>query len=112
MLFCESLKKIANRDDWECDMLDTQGMDGEQLSFLGAVDEKPELLLHWVQRLVIQNVESGVVTAASPIVSRVFQELSNDIVSVNDAKRLDNIPFPFPYAQLLSLILLLHGLLM
>jgi len=48
-----------------------------------------------------------VIPIAPPIASRVFQELSNGIVNVQNAKKIREFPFPFPYAQMITTFLLL-----
>mmetsp|Transcript_94699 Transcript_94699/g.253276 ORF Transcript_94699/g.253276 Transcript_94699/m.253276 type:complete len:478 (-) Transcript_94699:429-1862(-) len=40
-----------------------------------------------------------------PILSRCYQELSNGMLGFNQALKLADIPFPFPYAQLLAVVL-------
>merc|ERR1712190_260802 len=41
-----------------------------------------------------------------PILSRVFQELSNGALGFNQAVKLSDVPFPFIFAQLLTLTIL------
>jgi len=54
-------------------------------------------------------MQTGVITAAPPIVSRVFQDLSMGVVTVNNAKKISDTPFPFPYCQSLQMVLLVHA---
>jgi hypothetical protein len=58
--------------------------------------------------LVVQNQRNGIINSPPPIVSRVFQELSRGIVNVQNAKKITEIPFPFPYAQIMTLMILLQ----
>lgn len=44
--------------------------------------------------------------AAPPIQSRMYQELSNGQLGMNQCVKLADVPFPFPYAQLLTLLLI------
>merc|ERR1712107_660233 len=46
-----------------------------------------------------------------PICSRVYQELSRGMVNLHNAKKITDTQFPFPYAQLIMILLLSHGLL-
>merc|ERR550537_999437 len=45
------------------------------------------------------------VIAQAPIQSRIYQELSYGMLGWNQARKIADIPFPFPYAQLLTLML-------
>eukprot|EP00929_Paragymnodinium_shiwhaense_P041947 TRINITY_DN21788_c0_g2_i1.p1 TRINITY_DN21788_c0_g2~~TRINITY_DN21788_c0_g2_i1.p1 ORF type:complete len:491 (-),score=84.58 TRINITY_DN21788_c0_g2_i1:262-1734(-) len=114
LLFCESLKALADKEDENFEVLDLEGIDKTHLMFLDTVsqDEKPELLIQWVQRLVVTQVENGVISAPPPITSRIFQELSNGIIKVRDAERIREVPFPFPYSQMISVLLMLHAIVM
>jgi hypothetical protein len=39
-----------------------------------------------------------------PIVSRIYQELSNGSLGFHQAQKIAKVPFPFPYAQLLAIM--------
>lgn len=65
--------------------------------------------MQWIQRLVVDNIRSNVIEIAPPIVSRVFQEFSLGIVNIAAAKKITIIPFPFPYAQMMQVMLLMQS---
>merc|ERR1712107_228785 len=48
---------------------------------------------------------------APPILTRFFAELTSGNVLVNEARNLSDLPFPFPYAQMMTVLLLIHVLL-
>merc|ERR1712100_757954 len=108
LLFRASLQQLADMEDENFESLGVDGISEEHLNFLAEGESQPEVVLQWVQRLILTNVETGVLTAPPPIVSRVFQELSNGIVEVQAARCWGEIKFPFPYAQMISCFLLLH----
>ncbi|KAF4671518.1 hypothetical protein FOL47_001501 [Perkinsus chesapeaki] len=65
--------------------------------------------------LVCQWITEGIMTAASegdllaippPILSRVFQETSTGMLGFNQAWKIAMVPFPFPFAQMMSLLIL------
>jgi len=89
-------------------VIDNDGMEDGSLLFLEGNSEKCEIILQWIQRLTMDMTRSGVVVAPPPIVSRVFQELSRGIVNLNNARKIADIPFPFPYAQMASVMLGMH----
>lgn len=52
------------------------------------VEVKIELIVHWIQRIVADNISAGVITAPPPIVSRVFNELSNGVIKAQAARKI------------------------
>lgn len=67
-----------------------------------------EVLLHMMQTMITQGLEDGVLKIAPPILSRVYQTLSRGFVNLLNAKKIRDTRFPFPYAQLISLMLAAH----
>ena len=61
-----------------------------------------------IQKMVIEAVYSGTISAAPPIVSRAFQELSNGMVILNNVRKIKEIPFPFAFAQMQVVLLVCH----
>ena len=64
-----------------------------------------------IQRSIITRHAAGGVRAPPPIVSRIFQEISNGILAYNNATKLKEIPVPFGYVQFNALFLFLFQLL-
>lgn len=67
-----------------------------------------EMLLHMTQTLIVKAHANKVLNIPAPILTRVFQTLSRGFVNLLNAKKITDTYFPFPYAQLLSMLLLLH----
>merc|ERR1712167_185322 len=61
-----------------------------------------------LHKLIVMKHKSKVIEIDPPILSRVFQELSNGMIDSCNAKRISRYPFPFPYAQMISMMLLCH----
>jgi len=100
----------------ECfEIIDVNGLDVATLDHLRFCKKKGfnlvEVLLHMIQVLVTENHEQNVVKIPPPICSRVYQELSRGMVNLHNAKKITDVQFPFPYAQLISLLLLSHAVL-
>jgi len=93
-------------------VIDIEGLDDESLEYLQkcSICEAPrvEIVLHWIQQLIVANINNGVISAPPPIVSRVFQELGGGMVHLRNAKKLTEMQFPFPYAQFVTVILLVY----
>jgi putative membrane protein len=49
-----------------------------------------------------------VIPVAPPILTRVFQEISRGLVNLNNVKKIRDFPFPFPYAQMITMMLMMH----
>lgn len=93
-------------NDEAFDVIDLMGIEVEKMEHLNANPEtKCLILLQWIQRMIIKGLSTGVITVAPPIVSRIFQQLGNGYTSLIDAQKIADVPFPFPYAQMVSLLL-------
>lgn len=60
--------------------------------------------------LIIQDLAqlSCDLEAAPPIQSRMYQQLSDGMLGFSQAMKLSDVPFPFPYAQMLTLLLICY----
>uniref|UniRef100_A0A7S1WDC1 Uncharacterized protein n=1 Tax=Alexandrium catenella TaxID=2925 RepID=A0A7S1WDC1_ALECA len=83
-------------------------MEPESLAFLAHVEEQCEVLVHWMQRHIIDGLNNEVVIVPPPILSRVFQELSRGLVNAQNVRKIAEVPFPFPYTQM-SIVMLLSS---
>eukprot|EP00929_Paragymnodinium_shiwhaense_P050604 TRINITY_DN25484_c0_g2_i1.p1 TRINITY_DN25484_c0_g2~~TRINITY_DN25484_c0_g2_i1.p1 ORF type:complete len:678 (-),score=179.84 TRINITY_DN25484_c0_g2_i1:83-2116(-) len=108
MLYCAALQQVAQMSDESFEVIEYSGIAEDSLEYLANSEDQMEVLMQWIQRLIICSIDSGIIPIAPPITSRVFQELSNGIVDVQNAKKITEFPFPFPYAQMLTVMLLMH----
>jgi len=99
------------------DAMDGDGDDSEiMLPVIDGTDEKEttalkhaasegcpvHFLMQKLVRLVARRHKAGGLAAPPPIVSRIFQELSNGFLAFQGANKVATIPFPFPYAQIVQ----------
>jgi len=110
-----ALEEIAD-SDFKVNMLDMNGVAPDTLLHLKTCKEKygfnrVELILHIVQTFITKALDDGVLKIPPPILTRVFQTLSRGYVSLLNAKKITDTRFPFPYAQLISGLLVVHMLL-
>jgi len=113
MLFCESLREVMPGDG-ESDVLETlsaKGIDAANLRFLDSCPDKSVVILQWVQRLIVEADDDKTIDIAPPILSRVFQELSNGVVTMKQASNVAEVQLPFPYSQLVAGLIVLHTIL-
>mmetsp|Transcript_76576 Transcript_76576/g.135074 ORF Transcript_76576/g.135074 Transcript_76576/m.135074 type:complete len:351 (+) Transcript_76576:89-1141(+) len=114
LLYCTALQQVSTHPHVPMEafeLIDIAGMDQEQLSYLDEVNDKVEVVLQWLQRLLVQNIANGALPIAPPIMSRVFQEYSRGIVNLNNARKIADFPIPFPMVQMHTLFLCIHWVL-
>mmetsp|Transcript_85856 Transcript_85856/g.188547 ORF Transcript_85856/g.188547 Transcript_85856/m.188547 type:complete len:465 (+) Transcript_85856:257-1651(+) len=79
----------------------------EECRMLSRARDTVHLVTKWIQSEISSQVVTGRIKAPPPIVSRVYQELSNGMQAYLMAKiKISTVPFPFPFAQVLSYCLL------
>lgn len=104
-----ALKEIGGEDATDCETIDPQGLDNGTLHHLQTCSEhgfnRVEVLLHLIQSLITQSLDDGIIRVPAPIISRVYQTLSRGFVNLLNAKKIADTRFPFPFAQLISLLL-------
>jgi hypothetical protein len=54
--------------------------------------------------------DSKIIDISPPILSRVFNELGNGIVNLNNARKITDFPVPFPLAQMITFMLMFHAI--
>eukprot|EP00931_Biecheleriopsis_adriatica_P002184 TRINITY_DN10286_c0_g1_i2.p1 TRINITY_DN10286_c0_g1~~TRINITY_DN10286_c0_g1_i2.p1 ORF type:complete len:384 (-),score=79.33 TRINITY_DN10286_c0_g1_i2:247-1311(-) len=111
LLFSTALTALAEGEQFEA--FGIEDLDGSKLEILDQEffdeDNRCELILSWIQTAVMRGTRSGVVDAPPPIVSRVFQELGDGMVRVCNAKKINEIQYPFMMAQLLAVMLVCYS---
>lgn len=108
VLFCSALQQICDLDEEALEVLDLSDISVGQLKFLEEVPDRTYIIAGWIQRLILKSHSEGILDVPSPILSRSFQELSRGAVNLNNLRKIKEIPFPFPYQQMLICMLLVH----
>eukprot|EP00326_Haptolina_ericina_P017329 CAMPEP_0181196446 /NCGR_PEP_ID=MMETSP1096-20121128/15472_1 /TAXON_ID=156174 ORGANISM="Chrysochromulina ericina, Strain CCMP281" /NCGR_SAMPLE_ID=MMETSP1096 /ASSEMBLY_ACC=CAM_ASM_000453 /LENGTH=418 /DNA_ID=CAMNT_0023286211 /DNA_START=27 /DNA_END=1283 /DNA_ORIENTATION=+ len=75
------------------------GLTPEEREVLEGSQEHVHHTLSWVVRMITKRQAGGGLKVPPPILSRVYQELSNAYLAFNGAAKIAATPFPFPYAQ-------------
>ena len=57
----------------------------------------------------MSRMAEGGLSAPPPIATRIWQSLGNGMNGYNNACMIDDTPFPFPYAQIIALLLVILG---
>lgn len=112
MLHCAALQQIACVEDNRFEIINPEGISVESLKYLSEHEPEVrcEIVLLWIQRLIVLSHENETLKVPPPVLTRAFQELSRGIVTLHDAQRIKEVPFPFPYCQLITLMLLIQWL--
>ena len=61
--------------------------------------------------MILDADRNSVLHVPAPVLSRAFQELSRGMVGVTNMRKIREVPFPFPYSQYLSFMLITYWLL-
>mmetsp|Transcript_132354 Transcript_132354/g.247413 ORF Transcript_132354/g.247413 Transcript_132354/m.247413 type:complete len:597 (+) Transcript_132354:16-1806(+) len=101
-------KEIEDISAFAFPLIDPDGVDNLSLSVIKDSDTKVELLYQWIQQLVVENINSGVLDVPAPILTRTFQEMGSGMVALSEAIKISSIPLPFPYVQCCDLLLAMH----
>eukprot|EP00448_Togula_jolla_P007636 CAMPEP_0170612668 /NCGR_PEP_ID=MMETSP0224-20130122/23848_1 /TAXON_ID=285029 /ORGANISM="Togula jolla, Strain CCCM 725" /LENGTH=509 /DNA_ID=CAMNT_0010938191 /DNA_START=109 /DNA_END=1635 /DNA_ORIENTATION=+ len=111
-----ALAEIGGTDCESIDTIDSLGLDDATISHLRVCKEvhnfnRVEVLLHLIQSLITKGLDDATLKIPPPILSRVYQTLSRGFVNLLNAKKIADTRFPFPYAQLIAILLLTHVIL-
>jgi len=116
MLHAAALAQLEGTEEGELprafmlELIDARGIDKESLETLRNEECKVELIIQWLQALMVDNIKNGVLNIPPPILSRVFHNLSNGLHHFYDAYKIADTPYPFPYMQVTEVLLILHWL--
>mmetsp|Transcript_82259 Transcript_82259/g.145755 ORF Transcript_82259/g.145755 Transcript_82259/m.145755 type:complete len:589 (-) Transcript_82259:122-1888(-) len=115
MLHAVALAELEGKEEedkepvaFKLELIDARGIDPESLESLREVECLVELIVQWVQSLTVMHINSGVLSIPPPILARVFHNLSNGLSSFHQAKKLADVPYPFPFMQATEWLLVLH----
>merc|ERR1712107_929613 len=73
--------------------------ENEQALLLDA-RERVHLVMTWLVKELVARRKAGGIAAEAPVVSRIYQVLSDGLLGYLNAIKLTDTPFPFAYAQL------------
>lgn len=79
----------------------------EEIAALETTSQRTHMAFGWVLRAIGRRSQQKGINAAAPVFSRVYQVLSDGMLGYNNAVKLHDTPFPFPYSQLIFFNLLL-----
>eukprot|EP00439_Symbiodinium_sp_Y106_P065846 s936_g10.t1 len=110
LLHCSALQLVCKLKDKRLELIDVYGVDVSSLHHIRDASNRCDVLCLWLTRLVLENHLKQVLVAPAPILSRSFQDLGRGRVNLADLVKIRDIPFPFPYAQLIASMLAVHSI--
>lgn len=108
MLFAAALQNVCELEEGHLEVIELDGVDAEAIAYLQHAHCRVEVIMQWIQHLIVESDSDDILRVPAPILSRVFQELSNGMVRLHAVSCIKEIPFPFPYAQMITGMLLVH----
>eukprot|EP00928_Gymnodinium_smaydae_P033637 TRINITY_DN24035_c0_g2_i3.p1 TRINITY_DN24035_c0_g2~~TRINITY_DN24035_c0_g2_i3.p1 ORF type:complete len:531 (-),score=79.35 TRINITY_DN24035_c0_g2_i3:118-1710(-) len=108
LLYGSALRQVSTMDDKSFEFINLDGFDPDHIEFLADTHDECELVVQWIQRLIVEANTADIIKIAPPILSRVYNQLGNGIVRLNNAKKIKDFPIPFPLAQMITFMLMIH----
>ncbi|KAF8822298.1 hypothetical protein IE077_004031 [Cardiosporidium cionae] len=104
LLHAVSIQYLLNRYS-NCVELEVLGGVSEvELQRLSVTNDQSFLVSHWILQACASRQNNGGLNVPGPIVSRSWQVISLGMLSFNQACKIEDTPFPFPYVQLLYIM--------
>jgi len=110
LLHLSALEAVSSRPDLQLECLDLDGFDRISLEFMAETHDRVEVILHWIQQLVYRADIDGTLEVASPLLNQIYSTLAAGNVTFNDARKIAVYPIPFPFAQVVTVMLWAHWL--
>jgi len=108
LLYCAAIQQVSTMKNQNYELIDIKDFNHDSLQFLMEAHDRCEVCLQWIQRLIGEANETQVIKVSPPILSRVYNQLGNGIVNLNNARKITDFPIPFPLAQMITFMLLFH----
>jgi len=109
LLYYSAIRSVSTMKDQDYELIDVSDFDGENMRYmLYDSNDGCEVCLQWIQRLIGDANEQQILKVAPPILSRVYNQLGNGIVMLNNARKIKEFPIPFPLAQMITFMMLIH----
>jgi len=108
LLTASAFQSLCEFEEGRLEIIDMRGVSKESLRHLQNSDHRIEVVLHWIQRLVTESVQNGVIAAPHPVVAGALHELHAGLKVFSTARRMKTIKFPHGYSQLTVTLLFIH----
>eukprot|EP00927_Polykrikos_kofoidii_P005928 TRINITY_DN12387_c0_g2_i3.p1 TRINITY_DN12387_c0_g2~~TRINITY_DN12387_c0_g2_i3.p1 ORF type:complete len:536 (+),score=67.62 TRINITY_DN12387_c0_g2_i3:143-1750(+) len=93
---------------FDFELIDPFYFDEETISHLKTATFPVELVIQWIQTLIVEGLDTKILCAPPPICTRVFQEMQAGITWFHDAMRISEVPIPIPYRVSTQIVLIIN----
>jgi len=108
LLYFTAIQQVSTMKEQNYELIDIEDFDSDSMNYMMQAPDRCEVCLQWIQRLISEADEAKILKVAPPILSRVYNQLGNGIVNLNNARKITDFPIPFPLAQMITFMLLFH----
>eukprot|EP00747_Dinoflagellata_sp_TGD_P014676 gnl/TRDRNA2_/TRDRNA2_123634_c2_seq1.p1 gnl/TRDRNA2_/TRDRNA2_123634_c2~~gnl/TRDRNA2_/TRDRNA2_123634_c2_seq1.p1 ORF type:complete len:301 (-),score=26.89 gnl/TRDRNA2_/TRDRNA2_123634_c2_seq1:19-921(-) len=108
LLYRSALHQVCTIPHKNFELIEIDGFDLASMQYLLQAHDRCEIVLQWIQKLVVEANSYEVIKIAPPILSRVYHQLGTGIVNLNNARKITDFPIPFPIAQMITVMLMFH----
>jgi len=102
------LEEIESRLAFDYEVLDVRGFDRDTLLRIIRSPCKVETINQLLQSQIGEHISNGVLAAPPPLMTRVYHSLGDGAFRFHEALKFRYAPFPFPYAAVTDMLMLLH----
>eukprot|EP00449_Zooxanthella_nutricula_P039166 CAMPEP_0198609420 /NCGR_PEP_ID=MMETSP1462-20131121/156385_1 /TAXON_ID=1333877 /ORGANISM="Brandtodinium nutriculum, Strain RCC3387" /LENGTH=454 /DNA_ID=CAMNT_0044341225 /DNA_START=73 /DNA_END=1435 /DNA_ORIENTATION=+ len=92
------------------EVLGAQELDADTQTKIVQSDHRVELVFQMIQQLVVDNIETGVLTIQAPILTRSFQDMADALLTYHEARKLAFERLPFAYIFITAILLLAEAI--
>lgn len=113
LMHCFALQEVADLENEDFDILDVEGLNESLIATLSQIASprtKVEKVFQWVQISILNAINTGMIQTPAPIVSRSFAQLNAGMIAFERMATISQVPFPFPYVQMIGCLLAIHSL--
>ena len=109
------LSQLEGRDSLNVEngyeMMDVASLSMKKVRSLSKEEAKTEVAVQWIKTLIVDSMATGTLSIPPPILTRVFHELDISMGRHHTAAKFSQVPFPFPYAATMDMIMVFHTIL-
>merc|ERR1711937_848907 len=96
LLHASALEQVATMDAPLFEVVNLDGFERDSLRFLQGAHDRCEVVLQWVQKMIVEADSAQTIKVAAPILSRVYNQLGDGIVNLSNARKITEFMIPFP----------------
>eukprot|EP00927_Polykrikos_kofoidii_P012534 TRINITY_DN15402_c0_g1_i3.p1 TRINITY_DN15402_c0_g1~~TRINITY_DN15402_c0_g1_i3.p1 ORF type:complete len:519 (+),score=53.84 TRINITY_DN15402_c0_g1_i3:87-1559(+) len=115
LCLCElsSAPTISGREEaFHFEIIDPAYFDKQTITAIKEAHFPVDLVVQWIQGVIVDAMHANVISTPAPICTRVFQELQSGISKFDIAMRITELNIPFPYTAATRLVLCIFWLIM